>query len=108
VFEAVGSASVRDWTFLTDHAHVLVLLARDPRSDVSALSARSGVDRRRVEEIVEDLEATGYIRREDRGDVILTTIDRSKPLRHGFSTHLPGALLPRTPGPRGAIVDWRR
>ena len=30
--------SLTYWTFLTDHAHVLILLARDPRKDADELA----------------------------------------------------------------------
>ena len=49
-----------DWTFLTDHAHVLVLLAREPRSTAQQLAQQAGLDVATVAAILRDLEAGEY------------------------------------------------
>jgi DNA-binding IclR family transcriptional regulator len=51
-----------EWTFLSDHAHVLIALAREPRSDVTAVAKATGIDDSVVGGILRDLEAGGYIR----------------------------------------------
>ena len=53
---------VSDWAFLTGHAQVLVLLAREPRSTVPQLARALDVEEPNVEAILKDLENTGYIR----------------------------------------------
>jgi len=58
---------VGDWTFLSDHAHVLVVLARDPRSDARAVASATGIDSDTVRAILHDLEQGGFIRREREG-----------------------------------------
>jgi len=78
---------VSDWTFLTDHAHVLVVLARDPRGDAKAVAKATGVDIDAVLAILRDLEAAGVIRRERRGATEFTFIDRKTPLRHPVEGH---------------------
>ena len=76
-----------DWTFLTDHAHVLVVLARDPRSDAKAVAKATGIDIDAVRAILRDLEAADVIRRERRGATEFTFIDRTMPLRHPVEGH---------------------
>jgi len=83
-----------DWTFLSDHAHVLIVLAREPRSDPTAVARVTGIDGDDVAAILRDLEAGGYIRRERQGSTQFTFIDRDKPLRHRIErNHTVGQLL---------------
>lgn len=44
------------WTFLTNHAHVLLCLARDPELRLRDVAERVGVTERAVQRIVADLE----------------------------------------------------
>jgi len=79
--------SVSDWTFLSDHAHVLVVLARDPRSDGRAVAKATGTDIDTVQVILHELEEAGFIRREREGATEFTFIDRTKTLRHPVEGH---------------------
>ncbi|WP_435971616.1 helix-turn-helix transcriptional regulator [Streptomyces sp. Qhu_M48] len=49
------------WTFLTNHARVLVVIARDPGVRLRDVAAACGVTERTVQAIVADLEAAGYL-----------------------------------------------
>ncbi|MBC7374058.1 MAG: MarR family transcriptional regulator [Frankiales bacterium] len=60
---AVESAPVRGWTFLTNHAHVLLVVRRDPQVRLRDIAAAVGITERAVQLIVSDLEAGGYLRR---------------------------------------------
>lgn len=92
------------WTFLTDHAHVLVLLAREPRTDVPELADQTGLDRATVAAILRDLEAEGYVRRKHRGSGVYTTIDRARTLRHPVERHHPvGRLLNAVQSPADVL-----
>ena len=51
------------WTFLTNHAHVLIHLASNPESRVRDLAESVGVTERSVMKILSDLEADGYVTR---------------------------------------------
>ncbi|MFD3325530.1 MarR family transcriptional regulator [Streptomyces sp. NPDC058701] len=60
----MGSTSQRqNWTFLTNHARVLVAIARDPAVRLRDVAAMCGLTERTVQTIVTDLEADGYLRR---------------------------------------------
>ena len=92
------------WTFLTDHAHVLVLLARDPRTEPEALADELGVDLDIIEQILDDLSEGGYIRRERSGGKLFTYIDRDKPLRHTVEKHHPvGRLIDSVESPEDVL-----
>ncbi|MCT4353449.1 MarR family transcriptional regulator [Streptomyces sp. Je 1-79] len=52
-----------EWTFLTNHARVLLALSRDPGVRLRDVAAYCGVTDRTVQAIVADLEAAGYITR---------------------------------------------
>ncbi len=94
------------WTFLTDHAHVLVLLARDPRSEPEAIADELGVDLDIIEEVFTDLEEGGYIRRERKGGKVFTYIDREQPLRHSVEKHHPvGRLIDAVETPADVLHD---
>ncbi|WP_031007484.1 helix-turn-helix transcriptional regulator, partial [Streptomyces sp. NRRL F-5727] len=49
------------WTFLTNHARVLLAVARDPEARLRDVAARCGVTERTVQGIVADLEEGGYL-----------------------------------------------
>jgi len=94
------------WTFLTDHAHVLILLARDPRTDAESLADQLGVDLDIVEQILDDLEEGGYIKRERRSGTLFTYIDRDKALRHSVEQHHPvGQLINAVESPADVLRD---
>jgi predicted ArsR family transcriptional regulator len=61
--EADGAAAGRGWTFLTNHAHVLLVVRRDPHVRLRDIAAAVGITERAVQLILGDLEAAGYVRR---------------------------------------------
>lgn len=82
------------WTFLTNHAHVMVALSRDPDLRQRDLSYVVGITPGAVQRILDDLEAGGYLRREKVGRRNhYEIIDRTK-LRHPLEgQHTVGELL---------------
>lgn len=82
------------WTFLTNHAHVLVALARDPLSRLRDVAVLVGITERSVQSIVADLEAAGYLRRVRVGRRNRYEVDPTGPLRHPAERdHAVGELL---------------
>ncbi|WP_406087485.1 helix-turn-helix transcriptional regulator [Streptomyces virginiae] len=51
------------WTFLTNHARVLIAIARDPGIRLRDIAAECGLTERTVQAIVTDLQADGYLSR---------------------------------------------
>jgi DNA-binding MarR family transcriptional regulator len=52
------------WTFLTNHAQVLVCIARDPGVRLRDIGDRVGITERAAHRIVVELADAGYITRE--------------------------------------------
>lgn len=70
------------WTFLSNHAHVLICLARDPALRMRDLAQQVVITERAVQRIVHDLIADGYLTVDKDGRRNhYTVIDRA-PLRH--------------------------
>ncbi|MCX5380663.1 MarR family transcriptional regulator [Streptomyces sp. NBC_00091] len=60
----MGSMERRhNWTFLTNHARVLVTIARDPAVRLRDVALACALTERTVQTIVTDLESDGYLRR---------------------------------------------
>jgi DNA-binding IclR family transcriptional regulator len=70
------------WTFLTNHAHVLLCLARDPEVRLRDVAERVGITERAAQRIVADLQAEGYITSERVGRRNKYIIHPDAPLRH--------------------------
>ncbi|MEV8532452.1 helix-turn-helix domain-containing protein [Streptomyces sp. NPDC051211] len=64
----MGTAPHRqNWTFLTNHARVLVAIARDPGVRLRDVAALCRLTERTVQMIVTDLEGDGYLTRSRDG-----------------------------------------
>jgi len=72
----------RSWTFLTNHGHVLLALARDPTTRLRDVAHTVGITERACQAIVADLEAGGYLHRTRVGRRNHYTIHTDGPLRH--------------------------
>lgn len=95
------------WTFLTNHAHVLLLLAGDPDIRLRDVADRVGITERAVQRIVADLEAGRYIERQRYGRRNRYRVDPQRPLRHPVEAHqtvgaLMALILDSPPRPDGA------
>lgn len=77
----------RSWTFLSNHAHVLVCLAADPDTRVRDIAAEVGITERRVNGILADLEEAGIITVYKSGRRNSYEIDRRARLRHPLEAH---------------------
>jgi DNA-binding transcriptional ArsR family regulator len=77
----------KTWTFLSHHAHVLIVLARNPEETIDNLAFACGVTSRSIVSILNDLEADHYITRERVGRNNHYSINSDGPLRHPTSSH---------------------
>ncbi len=91
----MSSSEVKSaWTFLTNHAHVLLCLARDPSIRLRDVAALVGITERAAQRIVADLVAEGYVTRMRAGRRNRYRVNASAPLRHPLdSDHAVGDLL---------------
>ena len=70
------------WTFLSNHAHVLVCVAKNPDVRLSEVAALVGIRERTVHRIVHELIDSGYISVTKDGRNNVYSVDLDKPLRH--------------------------
>jgi DNA-binding IscR family transcriptional regulator len=73
------------WTFLSHHAHVMLLLDKNPDSKIEELALNLGVTSRYTVSILNDLTEGGYLRKEKIGRRNHYLINREAELRHETS-----------------------
>ena len=82
------------WTFLSNHAHVLILISRDPDILLREIAGQVGITERAVQRIVSDLESGQYIERQRVGRRNRYHVHPELPLRHPLEAHRRiGALI---------------
>ncbi|MDH3817326.1 MAG: winged helix-turn-helix domain-containing protein [Myxococcales bacterium] len=74
--------STPPWTFLSNHGHILLCVARDPNIRVREIAQAVGITERAVQRILGELEAAGVISRSRNGRRTHYEIDEELPLRH--------------------------
>lgn len=84
------------WGFLTNHAHVLLCLMRDPSVRLRDVASMVGITERAAQSIVGDLAAQGYVSR--------TRIGR----RNHYEVHRDAVLRPHDSGSLtvGGLLDF--
>jgi uncharacterized membrane protein len=91
---AVPRRSPRNWTFLTNHAAVLVCIDRNPGTRIDDVATAIGISRRAAQMIVSDLAEDGYIERTRVGRRNQYRVREDMPLRRrGFQDSDVRALL---------------
>ena len=70
------------WTFLTNHAQVLLAISVDNRATAKEIAAVVGVTERAVQRIIDDLETAGCISRSREGRKNRYEIHAAHGLRH--------------------------
>jgi len=70
------------WTFLTNHAHVLIAISRDPELRQRDIGQLVGITEGAVQRILHELEEAGFLVRERVGRRNRYHIDADRPLRH--------------------------
>jgi len=89
------------WKFLTNHALVLCLIARQPRTTAREIAATLNITEKTTRNIINDLEADGYITRKREGRRLRYRVYADLPLRHEMQQdEAIGDLL--------EIVGWKK
>jgi predicted ArsR family transcriptional regulator len=81
------------WTFLTNHAHVLLCVWEDSEARVRDIAMRVGITERAVQRILQELESEQYLVRERVGRRNRYRIRGDRPFRHPVEDHRPVSLL---------------
>jgi predicted ArsR family transcriptional regulator len=69
------------WTFVTNHAAVLALVAEHGQITAREIAQSIGITERAVRKIIADLEAEGYVAKERVGRVNVYRVNGHLPLR---------------------------
>lgn len=86
-FPPVLEGSVPAWTFLSNHAHVLLCVARDPNVRVRHMALAVGITERAVQRILAELEEAGVLTHERLGRRNRYQIHGQAALRHPLEAH---------------------
>ncbi|MFC1927072.1 winged helix-turn-helix domain-containing protein [Chloroflexota bacterium] len=83
-----------EWTFLTKHAVILTIIAKDPRITALELAGELGMTERAARKLIAQLYEAGYIRKKREGRRVRYSINTGKPLRQEIHDKIPvGSLL---------------
>ena len=76
------ATAARSWTFLTNHAHVLIAISRNPELRQRDIGELVGITEGAVQRILHELEVDGYVARERVGRRNRYSVLAGQPLRH--------------------------
>lgn len=83
-----------DWTFLTNHGHILILLSKNPDARIRDIAEATGITERSAQRIVRELIEAGYLDREREGRRNNYSVNPGLPMRHPLERdHAVGDLL---------------
>jgi DNA-binding IclR family transcriptional regulator len=88
------------WTFLTNHAHVLLCIATEPHATLREIAAEVNITERAAHRIVAELEAEGALTHERDGRRNTYQVNPAFPLRHPLERHRKVSQLLRMLSPR--------
>lgn len=92
--ENIPNETTPAWTFLSNHGHVLLCIARDPNVRVRDIAQAVGITERAVQRILSELEVAGVIVRTRQGRRTHYEIDQGLSLRHPIEAdHSVGELM---------------
>ena len=83
----VQPAAPAGWTFLTNHAHVLWCIYRQPEIRLRDVASQVGITERMVQKIVAELAGARYLVVEKQGRRNVYRLLTNRPLRHPLEAH---------------------
>ena len=90
----LGENGTPAWTFLSNHGHVLLCIARDPNVRVREIALSVGITERAVHRILGELEEAGAISRTRQGRRTHYEVNKRLPMRHPIEAdHSVGELM---------------
>ena len=85
---------IPQWTFLSNHAHVLICISQQPDIRLSEVADLVGIRERSVHRIVHELSESGYISVSKVGRNNIYEVHLDLPLRHPLeATHSIRAII---------------
>jgi DNA-binding IclR family transcriptional regulator len=90
----MSTTESKDWTFLTNHAQVLLCVAATPDLRLRDIAEHVGITERSTQRILSELVEAGYVKATREGRRNRYTVDRDHAMRHAAQEgHEIGALL---------------
>ncbi|MFD5721591.1 MarR family transcriptional regulator [Streptomyces sp. NPDC127036] len=77
------------WSLFTNHARVLIVVARDPAARLRDIAAACDITERTAQNIVNDLDRAGYLRRERDGRRTRYSLRLDGTFSHPADPHVP-------------------
>ena len=90
-----------NWTFLTNHSHVLLCIGAEPDLTMREVAARFGITERAAQRILADLIEAGYLEAEKIGRKNHYKVNGDLPLRHPLERANPVSTLLALTGSHG-------
>ena len=88
------SEEIPEWTFLSNHAHVLICISQQPDIRLSEVAELVGIRERSVHRIVHELSESGYVSVSKVGRNNVYEVHLDLPLRHPLeATHSIRAIV---------------
>ena len=84
---STSEGATPSWTFLSNHAYVLICIAGEPEIRMRDVAARVGITERAVQRIVAELEEGGYLTITREGRRNRYAVNTDLPLRHPVDAH---------------------
>jgi predicted transcriptional regulator len=84
----MGTDNMAEWTFVTNHALVLSIIAQQPRITARELAVTIGITERTVRKVIADLDAAGYIAKRKQGRGIRYRINPRLSMRHDVNQEI--------------------
>ena len=81
------SSPTRPWTFVTNHAAVLLCITSDPEIRMRDIADRVGITERAAQRIVADLVAESYVTRRRVGRRNVYEVQPARLMRHRLARH---------------------
>jgi hypothetical protein len=75
------------WTFLTNHAHVIICIHEDRSMLARTIAKRVGITERAVQQIISEISAAGYLARTREGRRNQYKVHADRSLRHPVEAH---------------------
>ncbi len=76
-----------NWTFFSNHTHILVVIARNPDARVRDIAEEVGITERAVQRLLSDMVDSGYLEVTKEGRRNHYRIQSEQPLRHPLEAH---------------------
>ena len=76
-----------NWTFLSNHGHVLIYLAKNPDARIRDIANEVGITERATQGIIAELEGEGYLDIKRVGRRNSYRVNRNSKFRHPAEAH---------------------